>query len=102
MKVQIFSSYLKGNAPPGYLIARIEIAPDVYAEAERNPYTKGVWTCLTFHYGDWDAPGNESLILCAVYLEEEENIGAVREIREILRQVSALFENDGGHPAEAA
>ena len=103
MKVQIHSSHLRGNAPPGYLIARVEITPTVYADAERNPYTNGEWTWLTFHCGDCDAMESEAVLLCGIslLLRPDDNSGVVGEVREILRQVSMLFDFDGGHPAGA-
>ena len=92
MMVQIRSSSMKGNAPPGYLLARIEVTPTVYADAERNPYTHGEWKCLTFHCGDLDALESEAVLLCAIDLKSDESFGVVREAREILCQVSTLFD----------
>ena len=90
MTVQIFSSNAKGNAPPGYLIARIELASGVYVESERNPYTYGEWRFLSFHLGDWNAPGSESLLLGSIDMSTHD---VAREITDLLRQVSLMFES---------
>jgi hypothetical protein len=93
MTVQITSSHQKGNAPAGYLLARVEIAHGFYAEAERNPYTNGEWRWISFHLGDWDAPGNESVVVCSVPVATIGLIDVASKVLAILHQVSLLFES---------
>lgn len=47
MELSILSSHAMRNAPAGYLIARLVLAPGLYVDAEMNPYTCGEWRpCL--------------------------------------------------------
>ncbi len=93
MNVQIWSSHSKGNAPAGYLIARVEIAPGLYAESERNPYTNGEWRWIDFRLGDCDAPGRESVSLCEIEATVVDETSVARKVSEILRQISELFDS---------
>lgn len=90
MSAQIYSSYWIGNAPRGYLIARVEIAPGLYAESERNPFTSGEWRWISLRLGNVDVPGSESKNLCEVRTEDCNGIAG--EVASMLFEISRLFD----------
>jgi hypothetical protein len=92
-KVSIRSSHERGNAPPGYLIAQVELVPGVlYVQSERNPYTDGQWRWLIVYWGD--AEGQPSGSVC-VGVWEVQALGidpVPRAVLAKLEEVSAWFE----------
>jgi len=90
--VSIRSSHERGNAPPGYLIAHVELVPGVlFAQCERNPYTRGMWRYISYHWGDsaGTTPGDCLASQCVDDLAGD-SIG--RAVLGLLENVSAWFD----------
>lgn len=39
MQIYVIASHTMHNAPPGYIVLRIDLAANVYVVAEQNPFT---------------------------------------------------------------
>lgn len=91
--VSIRSSYERGNAPPGYLIAHVELIPGMlFAQCERNPYTLGQWRYISFHWGD-SAETTPGDCLCGLSVDALQIGSVAYNVFRILEHVSEWFDS---------
>jgi hypothetical protein len=91
--ISIRSSHDRGNAPAGYLIVHVELVPGIlFAQCERNPFTRGKWRYISFHWGDAASttPGD---CLGSTCVDDLANGSIARDVFELLEQVSAWFDD---------